>query len=84
MSVCVDVALICGDGGIFHESLIHFCACKHVRECIYTLDHTVLSRPNLLLIYMRSLHPVLSITSNALPLANADNGEEIDFDIIAL
>ena len=47
--------------------------------------HTVLSGLNSkLFIYMRSLHPVLSITSNALPLVDADNGEEIEFDIIAL
>lgn len=36
------------------------------------------------LINMKSLYPVLSITSKALPLVNVDNGEEIDFDITDL
>lgn len=53
--------------------------CRHFEFAVCS-DQAVLSRPNAHLIYVRSLHPVLSITSNALPLVNADNGEEIDFD----
>lgn len=83
MSGCVDVALICGDGGIFHESLNAF-LCMQACAWMHLYIHAVLSSLNLFLIYMRSLHPVLSITSNTLPLMNADNGEEIDFDIRVL
>ena len=79
-------ALICGDGAFFTGLKDpFFCVCKYKLErLLYAPPYCPISCPNLGLVCMRSLHPVLSIRSNAFPLLHLDNGEEIDFDIMAL